>query len=58
MLERPPRRGYDSRRRILSVKAASLGDTTHAVLIVLVSAIEIVVCNVDDDDGAKDILYQ
>ena len=55
MLERPPRQGYDSRRRICSVITASLGDATHAVLIVLVAAIEIAVGNVDG--GAEGIIY-
>ena len=47
MLECPPRRGYDSRRRIQSVIAALLGDATHAIATVLVAAIGIAVGNVD-----------
>ena len=36
MLERPPRRGVNNRRQICIIIAALLGDTMHAVLIVLV----------------------
>ena len=45
ILGRPPRRGYSSERRFGGVVAASLGDATHAILIVLVAAIRIALDN-------------
>ena len=55
VLGRPPRQGYASGRRIHGVIAASLGDAMHAILIVLVAAIEIAVGSADDD--AEGIIY-
>ena len=45
ILGRPPRRGYSSERQFCGVVAASLGDATHAILIVLVAAIRIALDN-------------
>ena len=53
MLERPPRQGYDIGRQICSIIAASLGDATHAVLIVLVPAIRIALDNGNGGDEAR-----
>ena len=55
MFGRPPRREYDSWRQICSIIAAELGGAKHAVLIVLVAAIEIAVGNADG--GAEGIIY-
>ena len=55
MLECPLCRGCNSGRQIHSVIAASLGDATHAVLIILVAVIEIALGNADG--GAEDIIY-
>ena len=52
MLGRPPRRGHGSGRRFRGVVAASLGDATHAILIVLVAAIQIALDNGNGGDEA------
>ena len=49
----PPRRGYGSGRRFCGVVAASLGDTAHAVLILLVDAIWIAMGDGDGGDEAR-----
>ena len=52
MLGHLPRQGYDSGRQIRSVIAASLGDVTHAVLIILVATIRIALDNGNGGDKA------
>ena len=53
VLGRPPRRGYGSGRQICGVLAASLGDATRAILIVLVAAIRIALDTGNGGDKAK-----
>ena len=53
MLGPPPRRGYDSGSQFCSVVAASLGNATHTVLIVLVATIRIALDNGNGVDKAR-----
>ena len=53
MLGRPPCRGYGSARRFCGVVDASLGDATHTVLFVLVTAIRIALGDSDGGDEAR-----
>ena len=47
-----PGRGYDTGRQFRDVVAASQGDATHAILIVLVAAIQIALDNGNGGDEA------
>ena len=53
MLGRPPRQWYGSGRQFRGVVAASLGDATHIVLIILVAAIRIALDNGNGGDEVR-----